>query len=115
VYTSSDLSYDVYLGADTKDDYVNSLNYLSNEANKQGWNLATCGLRFNYICEAPAAAFPCYPPPSPPNPPPSPPVPPFPPMPPSCESAGAPLGDRGAKPLEPRADSHRAQARVLTV
>ncbi len=85
VHAASDLAYDVYLGTDARDDYVNSLNYLANEANKQGWNLATCGLRFAYICEAPAAAFPCYPPPSPPGPPPSPPSPPFPPMPPNCE------------------------------
>jgi hypothetical protein len=85
VVAASDLGYDVYLGADTKDDYTNSLNYLQNEANKSGWNLATCSLKYFYICEAPSTVFPCYPPPSPPSPPPLPPSPPSPPMPPTCE------------------------------
>jgi hypothetical protein len=85
VYASGDLAYDIYLGADSKDDYTNSLNYLQNDANKNGWNLASCALKFYYICEAPAAVFPCYPPPSPPLPPPLPPSPPSPPMPPTCE------------------------------
>jgi hypothetical protein len=80
----SDLGYDIYLGADTVDDYTNSLNYLQNEANKAGWNLAPCGIKFSSICEAPSTSFPCYPPPSPPSPPPLPPSPPSPPMPPTC-------------------------------
>ncbi len=85
VYAGADLAYDIYLGADTVDDYTNSLNYLQNEANKNGWNLGTCGLKYAFVCEAPSSVFPCYPPPSPPSPPPLPPSPPSPPMPPTCE------------------------------
>ena len=84
-YASDPLAYDVYLGGSTKDDYTNGLNYLTNEANRAGWNLASCSIKYYFICEAPAAVFPCFPPPSPPQPPPSPPSPPSPPMPPTCK------------------------------
>jgi hypothetical protein len=94
VVAAGDLGYDIYLGADTVDDYTNSLNYLQNEANKNGWNLATCGLKYFYVCEALSTIFPCYPPPSPPSPPPLPPSPPSPPMPPTCTQLLAP-------PLQP--------------
>jgi hypothetical protein len=85
VCAAEELAYDVYLGTDTRDDYVSSLNYLVNDANKHGWNLATCGLKYYSICQLPATAFACLPPPNPPHPPPSPPSPPSPPMPPSCK------------------------------
>jgi hypothetical protein len=101
VYAGGDLAYDIYMGADTRDDYTNSLNYLSNEANKNGWNLASCGLKFYYICEAPASVFPCYPPPSPPLPPPLPPSPPSPPMPPTCERSPRQLPARRARRAGP--------------
>jgi hypothetical protein len=39
------------------------------------------------MCEVPASAYPCMPPPNPPPPPPQPPSPPSPPLPPSCEIA----------------------------
>ncbi len=86
VYASEPLAYDLYMGGSSKDDYTNSLNYLTNEANKAGWNLGLCSLKYYFICEALSTVFPCYPPPSPPTPPPSPPSPPSPPMPPTCES-----------------------------
>ncbi len=85
VYASADLAYDIYLAGDNKDDYTNSLNYLQNDASKNGWNLGTCSIKYYYICEAPSTVFPCYPPPNPPSPPPLPPSPPSPPMPPTCE------------------------------
>jgi hypothetical protein len=91
VYASEPLAYDIYLGGSSRDDTTNSLNFLTNEANKAGWNLGLCTLRYYFICEAPSSVFPCFPPPSPPTPPPSPPSPPSPPMPPTCEQLEAHL------------------------
>jgi hypothetical protein len=57
---------------------------------KYGWAAQPCSSTFAYICQTPASAFPCYPPPTPPPPPPLPPSPPSPPLPPTC----APVASR---------------------
>jgi hypothetical protein len=44
-----------------------------------GWNGYPCTGRMHYVCQAPAAAFPCFPPPLPPSTPMPPPPPPSPP------------------------------------
>jgi hypothetical protein len=49
VYAASALAYDIYLGGASRDDTTNSLNYLTNEANKAGWNLATCSLKWVFL------------------------------------------------------------------
>lgn len=61
--------------------------YISSPDDKYGWAAAICNGRYHAICEAPAEAFPCHPPPSPSPPPPLPPSPPSPPLPPSCAPA----------------------------
>ncbi len=58
--------------------------YNTDPANKQlayGWNAYPCAARLHFVCEAPASAFPCFPPPRPPRAPGAPPPPPSPPRP----------------------------------
>ncbi len=57
--------------------------YGTNPANPElayGWNGYPCTGRMHYVCDVPAAGFPCLPPPSPPGVPRSPPPPPQPPV-----------------------------------
>jgi hypothetical protein len=54
---------------------------------RYGWDVADCSASYPFICESPAALYPCNPPPSPSPPPPLPPSPPMPPAPPTCSPA----------------------------
>jgi hypothetical protein len=79
-------SYDLFLGKDS--DASDQLQYMtvpSNSDRKYGWGPYACSMPAEYICEVPASAYPCLPPPMPPPPPPQPPSPPSPPLPPSCK------------------------------
>jgi hypothetical protein len=84
-----DLAFDQYKSADRNtSSLVSMANYNTDPryaAFKYGWTAYDCSVAYPFICQIPAANFPCMPPPSPPAPPPSPPVPPSPPAPPSCE------------------------------
>jgi hypothetical protein len=84
-----DLAYDEYKSADRNTSALAAMaNYNTDPryaAFKYGWTAYDCAIAYPYICQIPAANFPCNPPPSPPAPPPLPPSPPSPPAPPSCE------------------------------
>lgn len=88
------LAYSYYLG-DGRPGSTSSAGMYSSRGEDRvyGWTAAACSALQPFICEVPATAYPCMPPPSPPMPPPRPPSPPTPPLSSKCELA-CPLARR---------------------
>jgi hypothetical protein len=87
VLAYSSYRYASFLGNASQASQCDPLQYASDPGNMDqtyGWGGYVCTARYNHVCQLPALAFPCLPPPSPSPPPPSPPSPPSPPLPDSC-------------------------------
>ena len=86
----ADSAYDLFIGTPEQASSSSGGAYTRQEGNadiKYAWHLAPCDTEASFICEVPAAAYACAPPPQPPPLPPSPPSPPVPPAPPTCAPA----------------------------
>jgi hypothetical protein len=74
---SSSLAYDFYNGDRSAASQANHDSYNLNTTDAvYGWTAAPCSSLQQFVCEVPASAYPCAPPPSPPTLPPRPPSPP---------------------------------------
>lgn len=81
-----DVAYDLYMGTSAPADQTDRNMYATTSMDRlYGWQSQDCTLAAPSLCEIPASAFPCFPPPSPPTPPPLPPSPPSPPLAAICE------------------------------
>jgi hypothetical protein len=85
--------YDLFTGSPTSPEQVaNSQHYQTGSnipTRKYGWSAYMCSGHYPAVCQVPAEAFPCGPPPLESPQPPLPPSPPSPPFPPNCELRNA--------------------------
>ena len=97
--------YELYQGVhNSSAQLADSRYYNANPANQElayGWNGYPCSGKLHFVCEAPASAFPCHPPPPPPLAPSIPPPPPRPPKPDFSMGSGGGVGDGSCEHLGP--------------